>query len=62
MSLTTKANTPPIADSGTAVKMRIVCPNDLNVAYSRPIINNRAMGTAIESLFLALVRFSNCPP
>ncbi|MNL57048.1 hypothetical protein D3C87_1805830 [compost metagenome] len=60
--LNKSASTPPIADSGTAVKMRMVWVKDLNVKYSRPRMSSMATGTATESLLLASLRFWNCPP
>jgi len=56
------ANTPPIADIGTAEKIRKVCTTELNVKNSSTKISSNATGTAIASLVFAASRFWNCPP
>ena len=60
--LSNKANTPPIADMGMAVKISAACFTDRKVKYSIPKINSNAAGTAIINLAEAFSKFSNVPP
>ena len=56
---TSKANTPPIALIGIAVKIKLACLSEENVKYRSANIKNSEIGTAIISLRLAASRFSN---
>ncbi|MNY12766.1 hypothetical protein D3C86_1458630 [compost metagenome] len=56
------ANTPPIAESGMAVKISRLCFIDLNVKNNSNKISNKATGTAILNRKRASSRFLNVPP
>ncbi len=57
-----KANTPPIALIGIAVKMSSEYLIEPNVKNRSRRINANATGTATDNLLLASSRFLNCPP
>ncbi len=57
-----KANTPPMADKGIAVKINTLCLNDLNVKYNNMKIKKSATGTAIVNRSRASIKFLNVPP
>ena len=62
ISLIKRAQTPPIADKGIAVKIKKLCLTDPNVKYNKTRIRSNAIGTTIANLLLARCKFSNCPP
>ena len=57
-----KANTPPIALMGIAVKMSREYFIEPKVKNSNNRINAKATGTATNNLLFASSRFLNCPP
>ena len=57
-----KAATPPMAESGMAVKIRTDCRSEPNVKNSSTKMSSRATGTAMLKRSVAWRRFSNCPP
>ena len=57
--LMSKANTPPIAANGIAVNINRLSLIELNVKYSKTIINNSDIGTAIDKRCFAACKFSN---
>ena len=57
-----KKNNPPVKANGTPEKIRSAFFIDPNAVNRRKNIRSRAMGTTTQSLLLADIRFSNCPP
>jgi hypothetical protein len=53
---------PPIAERGTAVKIKRAYFIELKVKNSSSMIRDRATGMATDKRFLAWLRFSNWPP
>ena len=51
--LSSKAQIPPIADNGIAVKIKAACGTEPNVKYNRINMSANAIGTAMESLSFA---------
>ena len=57
-----RASTPPMAESGMAVKISTDCLSERKVKNSSTKMSSKATGTAIRSRSVAWRRFSNCPP